>query len=167
MSEKIKLLIIDDEVDFLDAVSERLTDRGFEVTKAADGFKAMEAAGKKAYDIALLDLNMPGMDGFEVLKRLKDEHDYIEVIILTGHGSENAAFETSKIGAYDFLTKPYKFDELIDKISKAYQNRLKRKIDSQEELLNQIMSKYGAIAGGAGSGLDMLEELRKLDDDRK
>lgn len=167
MSEKIKLLIIDDEVDFLDAIAERLSLKGFDVTKASSGADALAAAKTKTYDIALLDLKMPGLNGFEVLKILKKDHAYIEVIILTAHGSQDAAFDTSKTGAFDFLTKPYDFDELISKITEAYKERLRKKIDPDIDLFNKIIEKYANVPFAAESGLDMLEELKKLDDERK
>ncbi len=167
MSEKIKLLIIDDEIDFLDAIAERLALKGFDVTKASSGADALVAAKEKNYDIALLDLKMPGLNGFEVLKILKKDHSHIEVIILTAHGSQDAAFDTAKTGAFDFLTKPYDFDELIAKITEAYKERLRKKFDPDTDLFNNIIEKYSKTPFSAASGLDMLEELKKLDDERK
>ena len=83
MSEKIKLLIVDDEVQFLNALAQRLEIRGFHVTKATNGAEALQAARSDKFDLALLDLKMPGLDGKEVLQLLKKEHKHLEVIILT------------------------------------------------------------------------------------
>ena len=167
MANKICILLVDDEIDFLETIANRLEMRGFDVTKAANGMEAIEAAKKKKYDIALLDLKMPGLNGFEVLEILKKEHKYIEVIILTAHGSIEAAFETSKIGAFGFLTKPYNFDILLDMIKDAYQARLKKKYNSDEELINKMMEKVTSIPLGNESSLDILDALRSFDDNEK
>ncbi len=167
MQEKINLLIIDDEEDFLDTIAKRLEMRGFDVTTASDGYKALEAVKSKKYDIALLDLKMPGLDGFEVLRELKREHKYIEVIILTAHGSVEAAFDCSKLGAYGFLTKPYRFEELISNIKDAYETRLKKKFENDDDMLQKVYARLAGIPLEAESALDMLEELRKLDNDEK
>jgi DNA-binding NtrC family response regulator len=163
----LKLLIIDDEIDFLDTIAKRLELRGFDVTKAANGNNALEVVKRKKFDIALLDLKMPGLNGFEVLKILKEEHKYIEVIILTAHGSIEAAFDTSKLGAFGFLTKPYNFEVLIDMIKDAYQARLTKKYKTDDELLNKMLAEVSDIPLGAESSLDILEALRKFDDDEK
>ena len=81
MEQKIKLLIVDDEVQFLDSIAQRLEMRGFDVTKAYSGKEALEAAEQGKFDLALLDLKMPEMSGKEVLEILKKEHKFIEVIM--------------------------------------------------------------------------------------
>ena len=167
MENKIKLLIIDDEADFLDTIASRMEMRGFEVTKAYNGEQALKAVKKKKYDIALLDLKMPGLDGYDVLKVLKSEHKYIEVIILTAHGSIESAFDTSKLGAFSFLTKPYDFDELIKTIKEAYEVRLKKKFENDAEHLGKIIDKISELPLGTENYLDMLDELKKLDNSDK
>lgn len=164
MSSKIQLLIVDDEIDFLDTIATRMEMRGFEVAKASSGEAALEATKAKKYDIALLDLKMPGLDGTEVLKVLKRDHKYIEVIILTAHGSVEAAFDTTKLGAFGFMTKPYDFEQLIVKIKDAYEARLKKKFENDNEKLNELLNRIQDIPLGAESSLDMLDEMRKLDD---
>jgi len=119
MDDKIKLLIVDDEVDFLNSIAQRLEMRGFDVTKAPSGVVALEAAGSGAFDLALLDLKMPGMGGTEVLKILKQEHKHVEVIMLTGHGSINSAVECTKLGAFSYLSKPYELDKLLEVLRDA------------------------------------------------
>jgi len=167
MENKIQLLIVDDEVDFLDTIAQRMEMRGFDVTKAYNGNEALQAVKEKKYDIALLDLKMPGLDGFEVLKVLKTEHKYIEVIILTAHGSIESAFDTSKLGAFGFITKPYDFDELIKTIKEAYELRLKKKFENDSEHLGKILDKISELPLNTESYLDMLEDLRKLDNSEK
>jgi DNA-binding NtrC family response regulator len=167
MAENIKILVVDDEIDFLDTIAVRLQMRGFEVTKAPDGETALRAAETNKFDIALLDLKMPGLDGFQVLEKLKEKHDHLEVIILTAHGSVESAFTTSKQGAYDFMTKPYDFDELIIKIRQAYEKRLKKKFSNNKELFDKILNLSSGIPLGAESSLDLLEQLKKYDDHHK
>lgn len=167
MPDKIKILVVDDEVDFLDTITVRLQIRGFDVRKAIDGVTAIQLAEEELFDIALLDLKMPGLDGFDVLKILKEKHEYLEVIILTAHGSINSAFETSKYGAFRFLTKPYDFDALIEFIKQAYESRLERKFADDKEIYKKIKERSAKIPVDAESALEILDKLRELDNDIK
>jgi len=162
MAEKIRILIVDDEVQFLDSIGRRLEMRGFDVTKAYDGQAAVDAAGTAKFDLALLDLKMPGMDGKQVLEILKAEHKYLEIIILTGHGSLDSAVECTKLGAYGYLPKPYELDKLLEVLREAYQARLAKKFDADEARMNKI-----AKIAAEQSGLGVLRALRELDDDEK
>jgi len=162
MDEKIKLLIVDDEVNFLNSIAQRLEMRDFDVTKAINGNEAIQAVNRDKFDIALLDLKMPGMDGKQVLEILKREHKYIEVIILTGHGSLESAVECTKLGAFGYLPKPYELDKLLDILKDAYETRMKKKFEMDSERLEQLMK----IATGS-SALGILREMRKLDDEIK
>jgi DNA-binding NtrC family response regulator len=162
MPEKIKLLIVDDEVKFLDSVAKRLELRGFDVTKATRGEEAVEATRTDKFDLALLDLKMPGMDGKEVLEILKNEHKYLEVIILTGHGSVDSAVECTKLGAFSYLPKPYELENLLEVLRQAYEARLKKKFELDQTRMEKIIR----LATGS-SPLGILRELRKLDDEEK
>lgn len=162
MERKIKLLIVDDEEKFLDSIAQRLEMRDFEVTKATNGADAINYAKNKKFDLALLDLKMPGMDGKEVLEILKREHKFIEVIMLTGHGSLESAVECTKLGAFGYLPKPYEFEKLIEVLKDAYQARLKKKFEADEKR----MEKLSELAVGR-SPIDILREMRKLDDEEQ
>jgi DNA-binding NtrC family response regulator len=162
MSEKIKLLIVDDEVQFLNALAQRLEIRGFHVTKATNGAEALQAARSDKFDLALLDLKMPGLDGKEVLQQLKKEHKHLEVIILTGHGSLDSAVECTKLGAFGYLPKPYELENLIKVLKEAYEERLKKKFQLDQGKMEEIMK----IATG-DSPLGIMRRLRELDDDIK
>jgi DNA-binding NtrC family response regulator len=162
MSDKIKLLIVDDEVKFLESIAKRLELRGLDVTTASDGRQALDIARTQRFDLALLDLKMPEIDGRQVLEILKKEHDFLEVIILTGHGSVDSAVECTKLGAFDYLPKPYELENLLEVLNKAYQARLKKKFESDQTRLEKIAD----IAMG-NSPLAILRELRKLDDEKK
>lgn len=162
MSDKIKLLIVDDEVKFLNSISQRLEMRGFEVTKASDGQEAIIKAHSEKFDVALLDLKMPGLDGKQVLEILKKEHKYLEVIILTGHGSFESAAECTKLGAFGYLPKPYELEKLLEVLKSAYEARMKKKFESDLNKMEKLMM----IATGT-SPLGILQEMKKLDDEEK
>lgn len=159
---KISLLIVDDEVPFLEAIARRLRMRDFDVVTAANGPAALEAARRQLFDLALLDLKMPGMNGREVLEALREQHHFLEVIILTGHGSLDSAVECTKLGAFKYLPKPYELDRLIEVLKEAYQHRLENKFQHDHARLGQLME----MAVGQ-SPLAILRRLRELDDDQK
>ena len=169
MTNNISLLIVDDEIDFLNTIAQRMEMRGFEVTKASNGEDAITATKTKKYDIALLDLKMPGLNGVEVLEILKKEHKYLEVIILTAHGSINTAFETSKLGAFGFLTKPFEFEKLIEMIKEAYHKRLMKKFESDRSKMDILLEKALTPTDlpSPEDALEVLMELQKLDNDIK
>jgi DNA-binding NtrC family response regulator len=164
MSEEksIKLLLVDDEVDFLKSLSERLSLRDFEVTTASDGKQAIKAAKKGHFDVAILDLRMPGMDGTEVLKVLKDKHKWLEVVMLTGHGSVDSAVEAGKLGAFGYLEKPYEFDNLVGMLKDAYTARLKKKFEHDKKRMEDI-----EFLSMGSSPMSILASLRRLDDEEK
>ena len=159
MEDKIRLLIVDDEVIFLDSIAKRLELRDFEVTKATNGKDAIKIARKEKFDLALIDLKMPGIDGKQVLEILKKEHKFIEAIILTGHGSLDSAVECTKLGAFGYLPKPYEFDQLIDKLKEAYELRLQKKFENNLEQKEKILQ-----SAEGESALGILRKLRELDD---
>jgi len=162
MSKKIKLLIVDDEVKFLDSIAKRLELRDFDVTKATNGQEAIKATHDDKFDLALLDLKMPGMNGKEVLEIIKKEHKYLEVIILTGHGSMDSAVECTKLGAFSYLPKPYELEKLIEILQQAFEARLKKKFNSDQVR----MEKLAKLAAGS-SALGILRAMREMDDDEK
>ena len=162
MDERIRLLIVDDEVQFLDSIADRLELREFDVTKASRGAEALEIAGREKFDLALLDLKMPGMDGKDVLEVLKREHDHIEVVMLTGHGSLESAVECTKLGAFGYLPKPYDLEELLVVLKDAYEARLKKKFEQDEAR----MKKLAEMAVGS-SPLAILKAMRELDDGQR
>jgi len=117
--KKIKVLLVDDEKSFVEVLHKRLSKRGMDVTQSFSGAEGIQALRKVDYDVAVLDLKMEDMDGLEVLKVFKKMYPKMEVIILTGHESEQAAQEVVKYGAFAYLTKPCAFEKLLDTIRKA------------------------------------------------
>ncbi|MBW1930129.1 MAG: response regulator [Deltaproteobacteria bacterium] len=119
----LKLLLIDDEKGFVEVMSKRLSKRNIQVTKAFSGTGGIQALRGEDFDVVVLDLKMEDMDGLEVLKIFKTMVPQMPVIMLTGHGSEEAAREGIRLGAFDYLTKPCELEELVQKIHEAVEAR--------------------------------------------
>jgi DNA-binding NtrC family response regulator len=116
----IRVLLVDDEKAFVDTMTKRLAQRGLQVTPAYDGKQALSTlSGESAPEIVILDVKMPGMDGIEVLKRIKADHPLVEVVMLTGHATVESAIEGMKLGAFDYLMKPCDIDLLVSKVREA------------------------------------------------
>lgn len=118
--EPIKVLVADDEVEFLDVLVKRLKKRSLVVEGVASGEAALELLKKSHVDVVVLDVKMPGMSGLDTLREIKKRYPLIEVIMLTGHASMEAAQEGMTIGAFDYLMKPTQIDELVYNIQDAY-----------------------------------------------
>ena len=118
-SAPINLLLIDDEQEFVNVLSKRLAKRDILTTKAYSGKEGIHALREQHFDVAVLDLKMGDIDGIEVLKILKIMDPQMPVIMLTGHGSQEAALEGLEAGAFDYLTKPYDLHKLVGKIFTA------------------------------------------------
>ena len=115
----VRLLLVDDEQGFVNVLAKRIAKRNIQVRKAFGGFEAIQILREEKFDVAVLDLKMEDMDGIEVLKIFKKMAPNLQVIMLTGHGSEIAAREGMEYGAMDYLIKPCDFDVLIEKIQQA------------------------------------------------
>jgi len=117
---RIRLLLVDDEAGFVNVLSKRIRRRNIEVTVAFSGAEAIQALRGREFDVAVLDLKMEDMNGLEVLKIFRIMDPKLAVIMLTGHGSAEAAQKGIELGAYDYLTKPCELEELLKKILAAY-----------------------------------------------
>jgi DNA-binding NtrC family response regulator len=159
---KIELLLVDDEEKFLNTIAERLTIKGFDVATATNAAAAVEAANTGQFDVAVLDLQMPGTDGAQLLKILKANHKFIEIIMLTGYATVDAAVECTKLGAFKFLEKPYDFDKLVEALKEAYTARMHKKYERDLERIEKIQK----MALGQ-SPLGLLKEMARLDDGEK
>jgi len=160
--KKIKLLMVDDEVKFLESISKRLVLKNFDVTKAVTGKEAIESAEKGFFDVAVVDFQMPGMDGAEVLRVLKKKHKYLEIIMLTGHATVDSAVECTKLGAFKYLEKPYDFENLVETIQQAYEARLKKKFEHNQKRMEEIQK-----LSISSSPLGLLRALARLDNEEK
>jgi DNA-binding NtrC family response regulator len=118
-----RVLLVDDEEELVATLVERLGYRGIEAEFSLDGYDAMVKMRERAFDVVILDLKLPGMDGLELLKRLKSEYPSVPVLLITGHGSIENETEPLPEGVYDYLMKPVSLDELVDKMRKAVQEK--------------------------------------------
>jgi len=128
--DKIKLLLVDDEKEFLDSTSRALSRRSFEVTTASNGELALQLLEEQSFDAAVLDVKMPGIPGDRLFRRIKQLYPGMPMIILTGHGTVEQAFETSRDGIFDYLTKPCDMEKLAGKIREAF---LHSRLRAEEE----------------------------------
>ena len=123
--DEIRLLLVDDEEEFVRALAERLHLRDLAGRTAVNGEQALQFVMEDEPDVMLLDLRMPGMDGMDVLRRVRKKHPAIQVIIHTGHGNDLDEAEAWELGVFDYLKKPVDIDLLVDRIFSAYQNKNK------------------------------------------
>jgi len=123
---KPRILIVDDEERFVKTLTKRLTERGLDVFGVYSGKEAIEEVRNNAYDVVILDVRMPGLDGIETLHELKKLDPGIEVLMLTGHASVDSAVEGMRLGAHEYLMKPCDIEELMEKIEGAYELKTAR-----------------------------------------
>ena len=132
-----RVLVVDDEEDFLETIVNRLNKRNIDTTGAPSGEKALELMEEKLFDVVILDIKMPGgMDGIETLREIKKVRPLTEVILLTGHGSVETSIEGMKLGAFDYLLKPVKLEELLVKLAQAFEKK-----DSQDQKIRSAKIK--------------------------
>ncbi len=119
----LRVLLVDDEVDFLANLSRRLELRGIHALQAASGPDALAIVDDEQVDVVVLDVRMPGMGGIETLRRIKENHPRIQVVMLTGHADLESSLDGMRFGFFDYLTKPVQIDTLIAKIRDAHERR--------------------------------------------
>jgi len=133
-----RILLVDDEIEFVDTLAERLRNRDFHVTKAFDGHSALEKLKEFNFDVMILDVQMPGTSGIDVLKTVKKLKPLTEVLMLTGHGTVETAIEGMRQGAFDFLLKPCKIDHLLEKINNANQRKSEHEKRIQKAMVEKL-----------------------------
>ena len=158
MKNKINLLFADDESQFLESMKKQLEVRGFNVIAVDRGQKAIEAARIFPVDIALVDLKMPGLDGRATLKTLKENHPWLEVVILTGHGSMETAAETMNSGACSYLQKPCRLEQLLEVLRDAYKKKVMNRKQLDENRMNELLKDVRSTAYR-----DVLRRLKEID----
>ncbi|MBI5519469.1 MAG: response regulator [Desulfovibrio sp.] len=119
----INILLVDDEADFVETMTKRFRIRKLPVTSAGSGAEALKLLDQQDFDVVILDVRMPGMDGLEVLRQIRAKRPLTEVIMLTGHASLDAGMQGMNLGAYDYVLKPADFDELLDKVRRAAERK--------------------------------------------
>jgi DNA-binding response OmpR family regulator len=120
----IRILVVDDELDFLETIVKRLERRGYKASGTASGREALNYLENNEVDVVVLDVRMPGMDGIQVLGEIVTKWPLTQVILLTGHGSLEAGMRGLELGAYDYVLKPAKLDDLTKKIQQAYERKI-------------------------------------------
>jgi len=137
MTEKV--LLVDDEEEFVETLAERMRSRGMEVATSNSGGEALDLVGTEPYDVVVLDLQMPGMDGIEVLERIKQRQPDIQVVLLTGHATVEKGVEAMKQGALEFLEKPIDLSTLSEIIHKAKAKKMILVEQDTEERIREIL----------------------------
>ena len=149
---KRHLLLVDDEDALREVVSERLSDEGFEVTQATNGEEALKALDTFAFDVIVSDLRLPGVDGRAVIKAAIDRYPSIVAIVVTGYGTVRDAVEMIKVGAADFIAKPFQFDELMHVLNKALEQR---RLTSENAYLHQQLDERFGLGSMVGKSAPM------------
>lgn len=156
----IDLLLVDDEVDFRESACRYLKRIGFRVDEAEDGEEAINVSTNKKFDAIILDIHMPGMNGIEVLRHLQEREDPPKVIMLTGGGTIENAVESIKLGAYDFLTKPVKLDDLARLVQRACQTQ---QLEKENQQLKEVIKRQSPSSNMIGQSPAMKEVLRLIE----
>lgn len=138
-SKILRLLLVDDEEDLVTFLAHRLRKRDIEVTMALSGHEAISAATELKFDVAVVDLKMPDLDGIAVIQELRVSQPFIEIIMLTGHGSHESAWEAGRLQAFRYLMKPLDFEDLHKNILAAYKSRNNRMRTEFEAKLEELM----------------------------
>ena len=132
--EEFRVLVVDDEEDFRETIVKRLQKRKMTAQGAESGEKALDLIDAQPFDVVVLDVKMPGLDGIETLREIKKKKPLIEVILLTGHASMESGIEGIKLGAFDYVMKPANLDELVEKMRQAYEKKVVSEVQSREGL---------------------------------
>lgn len=140
------ILIVDDEASIVQSLSGLLTDEGFEVNTASNGYEALQRIEAEAPDLVLLDIWMPGIDGIETLKEIKQKYPTIQVIMITGHGTIETAVQATKHGAFDFIEKPLSIDKVIVAINNALNFR---RLEEENRYLRRKTIEKHSITGSS------------------
>jgi two-component system nitrogen regulation response regulator NtrX len=138
------ILIVDDEESILQSLSGLLLDEGFEVITANNGYEALKIIDSESPDLVLLDIWMPGIDGIETLQEIKKDNPFVQVIIITGHGTIETAVKATKLGAYDLIEKPLSIDKIIVAINNALNFR---RLEEENRYLRKKMIEKNSISG--------------------
>jgi two-component system nitrogen regulation response regulator NtrX len=152
------LLIVDDEPSILQSLGGLLSDEGFEVMTAANGYEALKTIEVESPDLVLLDIWMPGIDGIETLKEIKIKNPNIQVIIITGHGTIETAVKATKLGAYDLIEKPLSIDKVIVAINNALNFR---RLEEENKYLRKKTLEKNSINGNSPKTIELKNNIAK------
>ena len=137
------VLLVDDEVPFVETMTKRLSKRELMVLPAYSGREALEKLAENAVDVVILDVKMPGMDGIQTLRQIKQTYPLVEVIMLTGHATIETAVEGMRLGAFDYLMKPCEIEELLAKVGEAKEKKSKHEQKIMDARMKEITLRRG------------------------
>jgi two-component system, NtrC family, nitrogen regulation response regulator NtrX len=150
------ILIVDDEPSILQSLGGLLTDEGFEVLTASNGYEALKLIDSESPDLVLLDIWMPGIDGIDTLKEIKKHSPFIQVIMITGHGTIETAVRATKLGAYDFIEKPLSIDRVIVAINNALNFR---RLEEENRYLRKKTIEKHSITGTSAATAELKKQV--------
>jgi two-component system nitrogen regulation response regulator NtrX len=150
------VMIVDDEPSILQSLSGILSDEGFEIFTASNGYEALKRIEEEAPDLVLLDIWMPGLDGIETLKEIKKDNPVIQVIIITGHGTIETAVSATKLGAFDLIEKPLSIDKVIVSINRALNYR---RLEEENKYLRKKTIEKNSISGNSPATLALKKQI--------
>lgn len=138
------IMLVDDEIPFVETLAKRLNVREIVTDTAFSGKECLDKLDALSdLDVVILDVKMPGMDGLETLRNIKNLSPMVEVIMLTGHGTIESAIEGMKRGAYDYLLKPCEIDIIVDKVKQAAMRKREQETKIEEAKKQETLAKYG------------------------
>lgn len=140
--ETVNVMLVDDELEFLSSMAKVLSRRHMEITTADNGRRALELLEESLVDVVVLDVKMPGMDGLEVLRRIRQKFPSVQVILLSGHPSVEAAIDGIRLGANEYLRKPPNIDELSGTIHRLHRERQQAILEQQQRVIEEIRRRY-------------------------
>jgi len=156
----MNLLVVEDDADFRETCARWMTRKGHRVETAANGHEALEICDRKVFDVAIVDMNMPGLSGLELLERLKSTQIETEVIILTGQGTIETAVNAMKLGASDYLTKPFPLDELEQRCLISGE---RARLNKENRQLRAIIERSQPAVSIIGESFRMREVFRLIE----
>jgi DNA-binding NtrC family response regulator len=156
-----RILIVEDEAPFCRLLHKRLARKGNIIDSFDSAEDALPVLEKKSYDVALIDIKLPGLDGIDLLSSIKEKHD-TEVIIITGHGTIDSAIAAMKLGAHDYLTKPCKLSELDIIVQKAYEKKTLQEINTRLKDELRLKTDYGEIVGQSKKIIELKTLIHKI-----
>jgi DNA-binding NtrC family response regulator len=121
--EAFRVLVVDDEPDFLETLVKRLKRRKVDASGVSSGVEALRMLEQEHFDVVILDIRMPGMDGIETLREMKRKRPLMEVILLTGHASVESGMQGMQLGAFDYVMKPAELEDIMEKVRQAFERK--------------------------------------------
>ena len=150
------ILVVDDEPSILKSLSGVLTDEGFDVLTASNGYEALKVIDTSSPDLVLLDIWMQGIDGIETLKEIKKDNPHTQVIMITGHGTIETAVQATKLGAFDFIEKPLSIDKVIVSINNALNFR---RLEEENRYLKRKTLEKHSLSGSSAPIKAITEQI--------